>query len=111
MRILRVGRIENEAGGGNGMTASGLKDLYEKNNPQGYFFSPRTMRFFGDRMSNFGVRSAVVKSRGEKGMIEVEVWDLYRKKSVRGISHGHCAYFRKDSGKEVHEYHIESVRG
>ena len=85
------------------MTASALKALYERNNPGGHFFDRKTMRFFGDRMSNFGVADGgVIKTWGEGGIEEAEVWELYRKRPVNGGMHGHCAYFRKDSGAEVH---------
>jgi hypothetical protein len=88
------------------MTASSLKYLYELNNPEGYFFDRHTMRFFGDTMRNFGVRDGgkvnVLSTKGiETG---VEVWELYRKRPVKGGLHGHCCYFRKDNGGEVSSY-------
>jgi len=84
------------------MTPSGLKQLYESSNPAGYFFSRRTMRFFGDTMSNFGVRDGGrVKSMSEDGIEDVEAWELVRRRPVSGGLHGHCAYFRKDNGQEV----------
>jgi len=84
------------------MQASELKQLYEFNNPQGHFFDRKTMRFFGDTMTNFGVCDAGhVKSMTERGIELVEAWDLYRKRPVNGGMHGHCAYFRKDNGQQV----------
>jgi hypothetical protein len=84
------------------MTASKLKYLYEKNNPDGHFFDRATMRFFGDTMRNFGVADGgKMKTLTDDGIVEVEVWDLYRKKPVNGGMHGHCQSFRKDNGQEV----------
>ena len=84
------------------MTASGLKKLYETNNPRGYFFCRNTMRFFGDTMGNFGVRDAgKIRAGYGKGIEEVDAWELYRKRPVQGGLHGHTAYFRKDNGQEI----------
>ena len=44
------------------MTPSELKYNVELNDPQSFFFTRQTMRFFGDTMSNYGVRSAVIVS-------------------------------------------------
>jgi hypothetical protein len=84
------------------MTAAGLKALYKRNAPEGHFFDRATMRFFGDSMRNFGVRDGgKVKTAGENGIEEAEVWELIRKRPVQCGRHGHLAYFRKDSGREV----------
>jgi hypothetical protein len=84
------------------MTASGLKYLYERNNPDGYFFDRATMRFFGDTMRNFGVRDGgKVKTVTLNGIEEAEVWELYRKHPVKGGWYGSIRYFRKDNGSEV----------
>jgi hypothetical protein len=84
------------------MTASELKYLYERNNPEGHFFDRRTMRFFGDTMRNFGVRDGKkVKTITSSGVAEVEVWELYRKRPVKGGLHGFCRYFSKDKGDEM----------
>lgn len=50
------------------MTPSELKYHYQENNPAGHFFDRETMRFFGDKMANFGCRDGG------------EFWVLYRKK-------------------------------
>jgi len=39
------------------MNSSELKYLHELNNPESHFFSPATMRFFGDTMKNYGVKT------------------------------------------------------
>jgi hypothetical protein len=75
------------------MTASELKYKVEQSGNEPYFFDHKTMKFFGDRMSNYGVRSARIDTYTEKG---VEVWELYRRHPVK---HGlkDSAYFRKDT--------------
>jgi hypothetical protein len=84
------------------MTASDLKRLYERGNPEGYFFDRATMRFFGDTMRNFGVRDGgKVRSITANGIEEAEVWELYRKRPVKNGLHGHCRYFNKKEGREV----------
>jgi hypothetical protein len=84
------------------MTASALKYLYERNNPDGHFFDRDTMRFFGDTMRNFGVADGgKVKTITENGIEEVAVWGLYRRRPVKCGVHGFCRYFRKDNGQEV----------
>lgn len=47
----------------------------------GTHFSRSNMRFFGDRMANYGVRYATVDTYSD-GL--VEVWELYRKRRVNG---------------------------
>lgn len=71
------------------MNASELKYQVEKKGS--HFFERSTMRFFGDRMSNYGVRSATITTyEGE----QVECWELYRRRPVK---HGlkDSAYFDK----------------
>lgn len=72
------------------MTPSELKYQHEKAVPNCYFFSRASMRYFGDTMKNYGVRSAKLTVRydvkgdylhGEKQIIDV--WELYRKKPVK----------------------------
>lgn len=77
------------------MTPSELKAFAEKEEP--FFFTRKTMQFFGDRMSNYGVRSAVIDTYSEKC---IEVWELYRKRPVK---HGLCdsAYFDKRNGNRM----------
>lgn len=62
------------------MTASKLKAKVEATGS--YFFTRKTMRFFGDTMRNYGVRDTG------------DAWELYRKKPVK---HGlkSSAYFDK----------------
>jgi hypothetical protein len=66
------------------------------------------MKFFGDTMRNYGVRSAVVLSNYDaegnyvQGQgVSVEVWELYRKRPVKlGVKSS--AYFAKDDYRRVH---------
>jgi hypothetical protein len=83
------------------MTASELKANIEAAGHESHFFDRDTMRFFGDRMSNYGVRSAVVRSQyngagewvGHDGA-EIEVWELWRRRAVKcGLRSS--AYFDK----------------
>jgi hypothetical protein len=72
------------------MTASELKYRVEAAGNERYFFTRKTMRFFGDTMKNYGVRRAVVDTREEKA---VNCWELYRR---RPVMHGlkSSAFFR-----------------
>lgn len=68
------------------MTPSELKYQVEEANP--YFFSRKTMTFFGDTMRNYGVRDAG------------DAWELYRRRAVK---HGlkTSAFFDKKTFKQV----------
>ena len=57
------------------MTPSELKYNVESRGETSHFFDRKTMKFFGDTMANFGVRSA--ERNG------VECWELYRKRPVK----------------------------
>lgn len=57
------------------MTPSELKYHVESRDETSHFFNRKTMKFFGDTMANFGVRSA--ERNG------VAVWELYRKRPVK----------------------------
>ena len=70
------------------MTPSELKAEYYKHNPDGHYFDRKTMKFFGDTMKNYGV-----KSHGE-------YWELYRKRPVKyGLKLTH--YFHKATFNET----------
>lgn len=87
------------------MTPSELKRHVEQTGS--YFFTRNTMKFFGDTMANYGVRSAVVRTRyrGDGNGFdpagrEVEAWELYRKRPVKhGLDSSH--YFNKETFNEV----------
>ena len=71
------------------MTPSELKYQVESRKTEPCFFSRSTMKFFGDRMSNYGVRqNRITFYDGET----IGVWELYRKHPVKhGLSGS--AYF------------------
>ncbi len=81
------------------MTPSELK-AHVQAGTETHFFDRDTMRFFGDTMRNYGVRSAVVTTEynaaGEyvKEGITRDCWELFRKHAVK---HGlkDSAYFDK----------------
>lgn len=79
------------------MTPSELKYYVEQAGHAPYFFTPKTMRFFGDRMSNYGVKEGIVDTYTESN---IPVWELYRKKPVRNGEHS-SAYFHKESFRRV----------
>ncbi len=82
------------------MKPSELKAAYQAKDPAGHFFDRGTMRFFGDSMANFGVRSTVIRSEYDAagnycrdGVVR-QVWELYRKRPVmHGLRGSH--YFDK----------------
>jgi len=77
------------------MTPTGLR--YEVEHTGSYFFTRASMKFFGDTMKNYGVRSTkITTSGGEK-----DVWELYRKRPVKhGLSES--AFFDKVTFAPVH---------
>ena len=82
------------------MTASELKEKVSETEP--YFFTRKTMSFFGDTMKNYGVKSSTVDTYSTNcyTVEKVDVWELYRKRPVK---HGNqsSAYFAKDTFKQV----------
>ena len=90
------------------MTPSQLKAAVEAAGHESHFFDRSTMKFFGDTMRNYGVRSTTItcnyNQQGQyvEGGVRVEVWELYRKAPVK---HGFQApaYFDKVSFKRVFE--------
>jgi len=56
------------------------------------------MKFFGDTMKNYGVRSASADTYTQQG---VDCWELYR---IHPVKHGNqkSAYFRKDNFERVY---------
>lgn len=86
------------------MKASELK--YHVSQTDSHFFDRSSMKFFGDTMANYGVRSDVIRTEYDengnyvKDGVEVEVWELYRKRAVK---HGlkDSAYFAKDDYRKV----------
>lgn len=87
------------------MTASELKYQVEQSGTNPYFFTRSTMKFFGDTMSNYGVRSTEIKATIIDSDTEViNVWELHRKQPVK---HGlqSSTFFNKTTFKR--EYSIK----
>lgn len=63
-----------------------------------HFFDHKTMEFFGDKMSNWGLRSVVIKCRYNG---KVACWELYRKEAVKNNLKT-SAFFAKDDFSRVH---------
>lgn len=78
------------------MTASELRREVEARG-NALFFSRKTMRFFGDTMRNYGVRTVrIVADDGET----VNAWELFRRMPVKhGVASS--AYFRRDTFTRV----------
>lgn len=88
------------------MNAIELKAHVEQG-PDRFFFTRQTMRFFGDTMSNYGVRSTTLNTHWDdtgnnysEQTRTIEVWELYRKHPVK---HGlqDSAYFDKKTYRRV----------
>jgi len=79
------------------MTSSELKFQVESHGNEPYFFTRKTMKFFGDTMRNYGVREAVIDTYSQKA---VPVYELYRRHAVK---HGlrDSAYFDKATFERV----------
>ena len=63
-------------------TSSDLKYMHEHHQPHSYFFTRKTMKFFGDTMNNYGVRAqteTIETPCGDKHKCYV----LYRRKPVK----------------------------
>ncbi len=80
------------------MNASELRSKIESAGHETHFFDRKTMQFFGDRMSNFGVRKGPTieayhyDASGNYCDIprRVETWELYRRNPVKhGLSDSH----------------------
>lgn len=68
------------------MNASELKYRVESAGHDSHFFTRETMRFFGDTMRNYGVRSQPVTVQTYSGE-SVQCYELYRKHPVKhGLS-------------------------
>lgn len=91
------------------MTPSELKYQVQTNNTESHYFDRFSMKFFGDTMANYGVRSAEVTTNydangdwvGAEGGLTVQVWELYRKRAVKHGLKG-SVYFDKATFKRVY---------
>jgi hypothetical protein len=89
------------------MTPADLKYRVELAGHERFFFTRDTMKFFGDRMRNYGCRSITLRAQydaagdyHEEGVTR-EAWELYRKRAVK---HGNksSAFFDKTTFKTIH---------
>jgi hypothetical protein len=78
------------------MTKTELKEKVEATGS--HFFERDSMKFFGDTMKNYGVRSAEIETYTQG---KVEAWELYRIHPVK-MGNQKSAYFRKDNFERVH---------
>jgi len=62
------------------------------------FFTRESMKFFGDTMKNYGVRSTMINTSTRKN---VEVWELFRRMPVKGGLQS-SAYFDRVTFKRIH---------
>jgi len=77
------------------MTPSQLK--YNVELTGSFYFTRKSMKFFGDTMRNYGVISnKIKKSSGDT----IEVWELFRMKPVNHGLNG-SVFFSKDTYKKV----------
>lgn len=75
------------------MTASELKNKIVATGKAPFFFTRNNMKFAGDTMKNFGVRSTEYNG--------VECWELYRKHpTIKGFSGSF--YWNKETFTRVH---------
>lgn len=90
-------------------TPSDLKCAVEQSGNEPYFFTRKTMQFFGDTMRNYGVRQVwIVTERQELGSGVTQesnklVYELYRRKAVK---HGlkDSAFFDAVTFKRVYRH-------
>ncbi len=94
------------------MTKSELK--YNVENTGSHFFERSSMKFFGDTMKNYGVKSAKIKTNYDENDnyvddgLEIEVWELYR---IHPVKHGlwSSSYFDKKTFERKHPKTIKEA--
>ena len=75
------------------ITLHELKTRLDASNHNKYYFSKDTMKFFGDHMSNYGVKETMIKG--------IKAIELYRIKPVKG-GHQESAYFHPETLKTIY---------
>lgn len=78
------------------MTPSELK--YHVEQTGSHFFDRSSMKFFGDTMANYGVRSKPVEIEAYSG--KYTCWELYRKRPVKH-NRIESAYFNVETFQRV----------
>lgn len=86
------------------MTASELKYHVEQAGHESHFFTRETMRFFGDRMANYGVRGPVTVQTYTG---PAQAWELYRRRPVKHQNQ-ESAYFHTETFARVFPVRIVS---
>lgn len=81
-------------------TASDLRAFVEAAGLAPHFFNRKTMMAFGDTMKNYGVCKTTVNLGGD---CEVEAWELYRKRPVKGGLQS-SAYFCPTTFRRIHPH-------
>lgn len=71
-------------------TPSDLKYYHELNNPNSAFFSRKTMKFFGDTMKNYGIRT------------HANAVELFRRKPVKHGLHL-STFFKLGTFERIHD--------
>jgi hypothetical protein len=74
------------------MTAARLKQEVENRGTSSHFFTRSTMRYFGDTMANYGVKTAPVTVCRYDGTT-AECWELFRRKAVQPSGLSSSAFF------------------
>jgi len=80
-------------------TSSDLKYYVKQLGSSPYFFTRKTMQFFGDYMHNYGVRKTTIDTNYEKN---VAVYELYRRRPVKHNLQD-SAYFNSSTFQRVHK--------
>jgi len=89
------------------ISMTSLQSLVGNSEDDSYFFSRNSMKYFGDRISNFGVRDGgrVLVEYDDagnyfKGGFLIDAWELYRRKPVKsGLKDS--SYFNKLTGNRL----------
>lgn len=84
------------------MRPSELKREVKERGEDSHFFTRESMKFWGDTMANYRVRSATVDTRDGP----IECWELYRRRPVKHGVDG-SAFFAKDSLRQVFSEELE----
>ena len=82
------------------MTPSELKRLHERHQPNSFFFDRKSMRFFGDTMANYGVKSSTVACKSWDGKY-IMCWELYRRTPVKNGNQS-SGFFHETTFERVH---------
>jgi hypothetical protein len=82
------------------MTPARLKYEVENRGTSSHFFTRSTMRYFGDTMANYGVKTAPVKVCRYDGTT-ADCWELFRRKAVQPSGLSSSAFFEINTFERV----------